>query len=1704
MKIIRIIKSYSIMAVVAIAASFAMTSAAVTYSISPNPASVNENAGHLTFTITRSSSSTTATVYASTVTDQGYSNNGYYVGILNQVVSFSVGQSTAQVTVTINDLGLTSGSEVFRFIVQQNSTDPISTYLATDNFTIVNNDVVTYSISPNPASVYENAGHLTFTISRSSSTAAATVYASTVTDQGYSNNGYYVGILNQTVSFSAGQSTAQVTMTINDLGLTSGSEIFRFIVQQHSTDPTSTYLATDNFTIINNDPPPTTYSITPNPASVNENAGHLTFTITRSSSSAAATVYASTVQDQGYSNSGDYVGLVNQTVSFSAGQSTAQVTVTINDLGLTSGSKTFRIEVQRNPTDPLSTYLATDNFTILDNDPVVVTYSITPNPASVNENAGHLTFTITRSSSSAAATVYASTVQDQGYSNGGDYVGLVSQAVSFSAGQSTAQVTVTINDLGLTSGSKTFRIEVQQNPTDPIATYLATDNFTILDNDPVVVTYSITPNPASVNENAGHLTFTVTRSTTSTAATVYASTVQDQGYSNSGDYVGLVNQTVSFSAGQSTAQVTVTINDLGLTSGSKTFRIEVQQNPTDPIATYLATDNFTILDNDPVVVTYSITPNPASVNENAGHLTFTVTRSSSSAAATVYASTVQDQGYSNGGDYVGLVNQTVSFSAGQSTAQVTVTINDLGLTSGSKTFRIEVQQNPTDPLSTYLATDNFTILDNDLVAATYSITPNPASVNENAGHLTFTITRSSSSAAATVYASTVQDQGYSNNGYYVGLLNQLVSFSAGQSSAQVSVTINDLGLTSGSEIFRFIVQQNSTDPVSTYLATDNFTIINNDIGSGTGLKAGIDARNTGIVTYASQIKADGYSFVGQYIGRDSTYLTAAQAAALETVGLQVFSIYEKEGMADTDAYGNHTFAWQTYFSESQGEADARTAYIAATTFARQPFGSAIYFGIDLDPGYTSGITEADALSEIDQYFHGLQNYFNSLPSNASYAIGVYGAGDTLTQIMDGGLAKYCWLASPHSWAGFYIWDPIGATSFAWNIHQVQNYDTSPYGSIPIDTDETPGLPFGAWNDNPVQLSAQIQVVLGVNTIANGQSTPINFGSVQQGQTGPTITFVINNIGSQTLTFGTTTVLTGYTVMQNPPASLAPGGQGTFVVRLGSASVGTKVGQISIASNDPNSPFNFQVTGAVTTAATPPQIQVAGAVNAIANGQSTPVNFGSVQQGQAGPTVTFSINNVGGQNLTLGTVSIPAGYTVAQNPPASLAPGGQGTFAMQLNSDSVGSKAGQISVANNDPSNSTFTFQVIGAVTATAMPPQIQVASGSNTIANGQSAPVNFGSVQQGQTGLAITFSINNIGGQDLALGAITVPTGFIVRQNPPASLAPGGQGAFVVQLDSSSTGTNSGLISIANSDPSNAPFTFELTGIVTPPPPKQLTEMNMNTNGVFSFSLNGPVGSNYVVQVSSNLVNWVTFSFNTIPASGSVSITDLTTHAYSRRFYRAVPLATGTNIVFSDNFSGNTINSSKWTTSGNTVLQSTNTMQVLTTVTDQPGMLTSKPFVIANVGLITITRQVFLHHDDSVYYLGNNHFFTGFFTINVTNVPPFSVEYCDYDYNGGGLQPTYGFFITRNGAGATGIASQADVSPGITAIWDTWFNEKVTYDPSSGQLQYFINNTLRTTFNVGAMPVGTSPTMSLYFQAYGWWTGHEQLFQNLVVSQQTP
>jgi hypothetical protein len=79
-------------------------------------------------------------------------------------------------------------------------------------------------------------------------------------------------------------------------------------------------------------------------------------------------VYVSTTVTEGYSNSGDYTSKTNEGLSFSSGQTSKTVTVSITNDSTHENTEKFGLIVQRNSTDATSTYLVKATFTITDND----------------------------------------------------------------------------------------------------------------------------------------------------------------------------------------------------------------------------------------------------------------------------------------------------------------------------------------------------------------------------------------------------------------------------------------------------------------------------------------------------------------------------------------------------------------------------------------------------------------------------------------------------------------------------------------------------------------------------------------------------------------------------------------------------------------------------------------------------------------------------------------------------------------------------------------------------------------------------------------------------------------------------------------------------------------------------------------------------------------------------------------------------------------------------------------------------------------------------------------------------------------------------------------------------------------------------------------------------------------------------------------
>jgi CII-binding regulator of phage lambda lysogenization HflD len=371
------------------------------------------------------------------------------------------------------------------------------------------------------------------------------------------------------------------------------------------------------------------------------------------------------------------------------------------------------------------------------------------------------------------------------------------------------------------------------------------------------------------------------------------------------------------------------------------------------------------------------------------------------------------------------------------------------------------------------------------------------------------------------------------------------------------------------------------------------------------------------------------------------------------------------------------------------------------------------------------------------------------------------------------------------------------------------------------------------------------VALGNNqNITDGDNTPstsdyTDFGSIEQGQAGQSRTFTVQNIGNADLTLGSVTLSNGFTLTEGLSNTLTAGSSDTFTIQLDTSTVGTYEGTISFATNDSDeNPFSFTITGIVVE---PPEseITVFGNSQNILDGDNTAslsdhTDFGSVEQGQTGQSRTFTVENTGNADLTLGSVILPNGFTLTEGLSSTLITGASDTFTIQLDTSTVGIYEGNISFVSNDSDENPFNFTITGIVVE---PPEseITVFGNSQNILDGDNTAslsdhTDFGSIEQGQTGQSRTFTVENIGEADLTLGSVTLPNGFILTEGLSSSLAAGVSDTFTIQLGASEVGTYEGTISFANNDSDENPFNFTITGTVTEQPVPEIVVFGNNQN----------------------------------------------------------------------------------------------------------------------------------------------------------------------------------------------------------------------------------------------------------------------------------
>jgi len=351
--------------------------------------------------------------------------------------------------------------------------------------------------------------------------------------------------------------------------------------------------------------------------------------------------------------------------------------------------------------------------------------------------------------------------------------------------------------------------------------------------------------------------------------------------------------------------------------------------------------------------------------------------------------------------------------------------------------------------------------------------------------------------------------------------------------------------------------------------------------------------------------------------------------------------------------------------------------------------------------------------------------------------------------------------------------------------------------------------------------AEMNIRVSTNNIPDGSQ--IEFRSASGSYVDKT--FTIENLGDAILTLSGSpiVVITGadanqFSVVQQPTASIAPGGTSDFIIRFSPVSAGIKNAAISIANNDlDENPYDLNLIG--TNPVAEINLKLDGAD--LPGGQmvefTAPIN-GSVDK-------TFTIENLGDAQLLLtGTPAVTISgtdasqFSVTQQPVSPISTGSSSSFVVRFLPTTSGNKTAMLSIANNDSDENPYEIILSGIVSVGG--PEIDIPQAQN------GGNYNFGTVK----GPAwVTFTINNLGSIPLLLtgNPLVELSGenadeFYIVQPSTSSIQPGANTTFIIRLYPATSGPKMAEISISNNDSDENPYVVNLAAFVilkeNPPP----------------------------------------------------------------------------------------------------------------------------------------------------------------------------------------------------------------------------------------------------------------------------------------------
>jgi DNA-binding protein len=837
--------SFSLLSLVLAAFAFCFDSALAQVGVTINDVSAYEgntmHTPHTPFTFVVSLSEPSAqTVNVSYTTRDGTatSADSDYVPE-SSLVSFNPGETTKQLTIDVHGDTKVEPDETFTVELIQATGATIADGVGVA--TIVNDDVLP-SVAIDDVTAYEGNTmhtphtHFTFTVSLSTPSAGI-VNVSYATHDGTatSADSDYVPE-SSLVSFNPGETSKQITIDVH--GDTTAEADEYFTVELAQVTGATIADGSGTATILNDDGIPVTVAIDDVSAYEGNtmHTPHTPFVFTLSlSAPSAGTVFVSYATQDGTATSADadYVP-ESSLVTFNPGETSKQLTIDVHGDTKVEPDETFTVKLLQATGATITD--ATGAATILNDD---VLPSVTINDVTADEGNTmhtphtHFDFTVSLSQPSAAMVGVSYMTQDgTATSADADYVP-ESSMITFNPGETSKPITIDVHGDTRVEPDEFFTVTLMQ-ATGGATIADANGIGMILDDDALP---SVSINDVTAEEgNTMHtphtpFTFTVSLSQPSGAVVGVSYTTQDgTATSADADYVP-ESSMITFNPGETSKQLTIDVHGDTKVESDESFTVVLLQASNATIAD--ANGVGTILDDDFLPALSVSDVAAAEGNSGAKPFVFTVTLDAPSMETVTVAYKTNDASATEGdNDYTGLAG-TLTFSPGQTSRTVSITISGDTKPEADETFTLTLS---TPVNATIVDATGVGTIANDDPFPTLSI--NDVSLPEGNSGATvfgFQVTLSGvSGQTVTVQYVCVNGTATPNDSDYVSGAGTL-SFSPGTTSRPIPITVNGDTKNEADETFTVVL----SNPVGATLADASGTgTILNDDGALPGLTIG--------------------------------------------------------------------------------------------------------------------------------------------------------------------------------------------------------------------------------------------------------------------------------------------------------------------------------------------------------------------------------------------------------------------------------------------------------------------------------------------------------------------------------------------------------------------------------------------------------------------------------------------------------------------------------------------------------------------------------------------------------------------------------------------------------------------------------------------------------------------------------------------------